>query len=182
MVFYRERRAFGVGVIAVTTLMTPVAIAQQPATQQAAPVAQAANADSVFTVSFKNLKDEQESLAPFKGKVVVIYFWATWCVPCRLETPKLVKLYGDFKTKNTTVIGIALDNGDKVRAFVGENDVTYPTFYGGHDAVKLGKELGNDQGAIPFMVVIDKTGKIVETIKGDTPNGKLEAILAPLAG
>ena len=137
---------------------------------------------AVYASSFKNLQDKSESLAPFKGKVMVIYFWATWCVPCRVETPKLVKLYDGYKAKGVEVVGIALDNGDKVRAFVKDTNATYPVYYGGHDAVELGKTLGNDQGAIPFMVVIDKSGKIVATFKGDLPDGKLEAVIDPLVG
>ena len=148
----------------------------------AAPGASKEGGQAMYESSFKNLSDRMESLAAFKGKVTVVYFWATWCVPCRVETPKLVKLYADYKAKGVEVVGIALDNGDKVRAFVKESDVTYPVFYGGHTAVELGKTLGNDQGAIPFMVVIDKTGRVVETFKGDLPDGKLEAVINPLIG
>ena len=137
---------------------------------------------AVYASSFKNLKDQSESLAPLKGKVMVIYFWATWCVPCRIETPKLVKLYEGYRAKGVEVVGIALDNGDKVREFVKDMNATYPVYYGGHDAVELGKTLGNDQGAIPFLVVIDKAGKIVATFKGDLPDGKLEAVIDPLVG
>ena len=140
----------------------------------------AANGQALYDASFKNLKDQTESLSAFKGKVTVVYFWATWCVPCRIETPKLVKLYADYKAKGVEVVGIALDNGDKVREFVKDNSVTYPIFYG--NAVKLGKALGNSQGAIPFMVVIDKAGKVVDTFQGDLPDGKLEAVINPLMG
>ena len=138
------------------------------------------NGQALFDASFKNLKDQMESLSTFKGKVTVVYFWATWCVPCRIETPKLVKLYTDYKAKGVEVVGIALDNGDKVRDFVREYNVNYPIFYG--NAVKLGKALGNSQGAIPYMVVLDKAGKVVETFQGDLPDGKLEAVIDPLNG
>ena len=80
------------------------------------------------------------------------------------------------------MVGLALDNGDKVRQFVKDNDLTYPVFYGGHDAVELGKSLGNDQGAIPFTVVIGKDGTLVHTFKGDIPNSELEKIIDPLVG
>jgi peroxiredoxin len=80
------------------------------------------------------------------------------------------------------VIGVALDNTDKTRPFSRKYNVDYPVVYGRRDAVHLGKDLGNDQGAIPFTVVIDRNGKIVEVIKGDTPDGKLESALRPLVG
>ena len=140
--------------------------------------------DQLYSASFKDMKDKIESLDQFKGKVIVMYFWATWCVPCRLETPNLVKLNEDYKAKgkDVQVIGLALDNGDKVREFVKDNNITYPIFYGGHDAVQLGKTLGNDQGAIPFTVVIGKDGKLAHTFKGDLPNADLEKIIDPLVG
>ena len=140
--------------------------------------------DAFYGASFKDLKDQMASMDQFKGKVVVMYFWATWCVPCRVETPNLVKLNEQYKgkSKDVTVVGLALDNGDKVRQFVKDNSLTYPVFYGGHDAVELGKALGNDQGAIPFTVVIGKDGKLVHTFKGDIPNSELEKIIAQLIG
>lgn len=138
--------------------------------------------DALYAASFKDLKDQMASMGQFKGKVMVMYFWATWCVPCRVETPNLVKLNDEYKNKGVEVVGLALDNGDKVRDFVKENNVTYPIFYGGHDAIELGKTLGNDAGAIPFTVVIDKDGKLVHTFKGDLPNSELEKIINPLIG
>ena len=139
---------------------------------------------ALYASSFKDMKDQTESMDQYKGKVVVMYFWATWCVPCRVETPNLVKLNEAYKAKgkDVTVVGLALDNGDKVRQFVKDNNLTYPIFYGGHDAVELGKALGNDQGAIPFTVVIGKDGKLIHTFKGDIPNADLEKIVDPLVG
>ncbi len=139
---------------------------------------------SFYAASFKDLKDQMASMDQFKGKVVVMYFWATWCVPCRVETPNLVKLNEIYKVKgkDVVVIGLALDNGDKVRQFVKDNDLTYPVFYGGHDAVQLGKTLGNEQGAIPFTVIIGKDGTLVHTFQGDIPNSELEKIIDPLVG
>ncbi len=140
--------------------------------------------DAFYGASFKDLKDQMASMDQYKGKVVVMYFWATWCVPCRVETPNLVKLNEEYKSKgkNVVVVGLALDNGDKVRQFVKDYSLTYPIFYGGHDAVQLGKSLGNDQGAIPFTVVIGKDGTLVHTFKGDIPNSELEKIIDPLVG
>lgn len=136
--------------------------------------------DQLYSASFKDLKDQQASMAQFKGKVLVMYYWATWCVPCRVETPNLVKLNEQYKDKGVTVVGLALDNGDKVRDFVKENNVTYPIFYGGREAVQLGKAMGNEGGAIPYTVVIGKDGKLVHTFKGDIPNSELQKIIDPL--
>lgn len=137
---------------------------------------------SLYATTLKNLQDQPQTLDAYRGKVSVVYFWATWCAPCQLETPKLVRLYDRFKEKGVVVIGIALDNADKVRAFIRKMGVDYPTVYGGTSAIQIGRDLGNDVGAVPFTVILDRDGRIVETIKGDTPDGKLEALLAPLVG
>ena len=147
-----------------------------PAWAEGAP----AGSDFVWASQFKDVNDAPQALAQYKGKVAVVYFWATWCIPCRLETPKLVQLFDAHKNQDLVVIGIALDNADKVRSFVQKYAVTYPVVYGGREAVQLTKDLGNDVGAIPFTVVIDKSGRIIETIKGDTPDGKLEQVVAAL--
>ena len=159
-----------------------IAPARLPGGASWAADAPAQPSDAVWGSSFKDLTDTMQPLSQWRGKTTVIYFFATWCVPCHIETPKLVKLYDTFKQNDMLVIGIALDNADKTRAFAKKYSVEYPIVYGGRDAVQLGRDLGNDQGAIPFTVVIDKGGKIVEVIKGDTPEGKLEAVLRPLVG
>ncbi len=173
----RAKRAAATLLIFVTALATPLSATR--ADDVAKPVG-----DQLYSASFKDMKDHMASLGQFKGKVIVMYFWATWCVPCRIETPNLVKLNEDYraKGKDVQVIGLALDNGDKVREFVKDNKITYPIFYGGHDAVELGKVLGNDQGAIPFTVVIGRDGKLAHTFKGDIPNAELEKIVDPLVG
>ncbi len=136
--------------------------------------------DALYSASFKDLKDQMAKMDQFKGKVLVMYYWATWCVPCRVETPNLIKLNEQYKDKGVVVIGLALDNGDKVRDFVKELNVTYPIFYGGREAVQLGKAMGNEGGAIPYTVVIGKDGKLVHTFKGDMANSELEKIINPL--
>ena len=158
-------------------------MALAPARAEDAAAGKSAGA-AFYRAAFKDLKDQMATMDRFKGKVVVMYFWATWCVPCRVETPNLVKLNDiyKFKGKDVVVVGLALDNGDKVRQFVKDNGLTYPIFYGGHDAVELGKALGNDQSAIPFTVVIGKDGTLVHTFKGDIPNSELEKIIDPLVG
>ena len=160
------------------------ACAAVPARADDAPAANPNAGKALYAASFKDLKDQMASMDQYKGKVVVMYFWATWCVPCRVETPNLVKLNEEYKGKgkDVVVVGLALDNGDKVRQFVKDYSLTYPIFYGGHDAVALGKTLGNDGGAIPFTVVIGKDGTLVRTFKGDIPNSELEKIINPLVG
>ena len=138
------------------------------------------SADPVWASSFKDLTGTPQPLSAYKGKVALVYFWATWCEPCQKEGPALQALYEKLKDKNFVVVGIAVDNADKVREFVKAKGMLFPVVYGGTDAIKLSKDLGNSLGGIPYLVIIDKDGLIVERITGDAKEGRIEGLIAPL--
>lgn len=178
----RSRRGLALAALALGLLGGAVSAEEGKPPAAGDPAKAAPSTASLYGTTLKNLQDQPQTLEAYKGKVTVVYFWATWCAPCLIETPKLVKLYERFKDKDVVVIGIALDNADKVRAFTKKMNVNYPVLYGGTTAIQIGRDLGNDVGAVPFTVILDKSGRVVETIKGDTPDGKLESILEPLVG
>ena len=142
----------------------------------------AKSSEPVWSASFKDLKGERQSLSQWKGKVTIIYFWATWCAPCHKEAPRLSALYKKHAEADLVVVGIAVDNADKVRTFVDKYQLQNPIVYGGTEAIQLGRDLGNALGAIPYTVVINRNGDVIKTIRGDTPDGKLEALIGPLLG
>ena len=104
-------------------------------------------------------------MASFAGKPVVINLWATWCGPCKLETPQLVSLSEKYKSRGLTILGISVDDmPDAIRAFASEFKVSYPMLVGtGHEDFiqRLGYE-----DALPFSILIDKTGAVVGEITG----------------
>ena len=134
--------------------------------------------DAFFDASFKQFDRQPHALSQYKGKTVVAYFWATWCKSCVKEVPQLIALQNQYKDKNVQFIGIAIDNADKVEKFTKDNAIPYPILIGGDDAMALSKKLGDLVGGLPFMVIIDKNGKLVEKILGEIPEGKLEQVLA----
>ena len=148
--------------------------------QLGAEEAKATTADAAWAASFKKLDGTAQQLSDFKGTVALVYFWATWCEPCQKEGPALQALYEKFKDKGFVVVGIAVDNADKVKDFIKTHGMSFPVVYGGTDAIKLSKDLGNSLGGIPFLVVIDKDGKIIERITGETKDGRIEGLITPL--
>jgi cytochrome c biogenesis protein CcmG/thiol:disulfide interchange protein DsbE len=104
-------------------------------------------------------------LASFAGKPVVINLWATWCGPCKLETPQLVSLSEKFKSRGLTILGISVDDlPDAIRAFASEFKVSYPMLVGvGHE--DFIRHLGY-QEVLPFSILVDKTGTVVGEITG----------------
>ena len=96
------------------------------------------------------------SLAEQKGKVVLVDFWATWCGPCRVAIPHLVRMYNEYKDQGLVVLGISLDQEkDALPKFIKDNNITYPILYGDQQVVKAYEVQG-----IPTLVIFDRKGKI----------------------
>jgi cytochrome c biogenesis protein CcmG/thiol:disulfide interchange protein DsbE len=102
------------------------------------------------------------SLADFKGKVVILDFWATWCPPCKREIPDFIKLQSEYGSKGVQIVGIALDQPNKVQAFVKDNGMNYPVLLGTDE---VAAHYGGVE-AIPTTFIIDKHGKIVTKYEG----------------
>jgi len=114
--------------------------------------------------TLRNLDGNRVSLDSFKGQVVVLNFWATWCVPCRIEMPAFEKLYRRYRSEGVTVLGVSLDKGadEKVRNFVEEYQLSFPILMDlDGKAEKLYPSV-----SIPFTFVIDKSGRIVARVDG----------------
>jgi peroxiredoxin len=102
------------------------------------------------------------SLADFRGKVVILDFWATWCPPCKREIPDFIELQSQYGSKGLQVIGIGLDEPEKLKAFALSNGMNYSVLMGTDDiAMKYGGISG-----IPTTFVIDKSGNIVNRFEG----------------
>jgi thiol-disulfide isomerase/thioredoxin len=105
-------------------------------------------------------------LGALKGKVVVLNFWATWCPPCVEEMPELDELYPQLQAQNIELIGIAIDSPSNVDQFLKKTPVNYPIVLAGMTGTELGKALGNQQGGLPFTVILDENGNKILTEAG----------------
>ena len=140
----------------------------------------AGDATALWSASFKDLTGNMQKFDGLKGKLAVVYFWATWCEPCVKEGAELKALYENNHAKGLEVLGIAMDNADKVKDFVAKNGLPYQIVYGGREAIQLSKDLGNSVGGIPFLVIIGPDGKIAERIIGESKGGTIAAKVAAL--
>jgi thiol-disulfide isomerase/thioredoxin len=123
---------------------------------------------------------KEQRLDQWRGKVLVVNFWATWCAPCREEMPEFIKAQSEFGAKGLQFVGIAVDQPDKVSEFVKEIGLNYPALVGGFGAMELSKTLGNNVMALPFTVIVDRKGAIVHTQLGILKPDKLRALINQL--
>lgn len=140
----------------------------------------AISASPVFAASFKDMDDKLQPMEQWRGKVMVLNFWAPWCPPCREEMPDFIKLQEQYRDRGLVIVGVALDEKLKVHAFADDIGVNYPILLGEMDAIELAKKLGNRLGGLPFTVVIDRKGDVVSSAVGGVTRARLEKEIAPL--
>lgn len=137
-------------------------------------------AEALWSLQLPDMQDRLQRLDQWRGKVVVVNFWATWCAPCREEIPIFVKLQDQYRDKGLQFVGISIDQADKTRDFARDFKINYPSLIGSFDTVELSQQIGNSKRALPFTVVLDRSGKIASTELGGITHQKLEALLKPL--
>jgi len=134
----------------------------------------------LMSASLSDLSGKPQTLSQWRGKVLVVNFWATWCAPCREEIPALMKAQIQYEPNGVKIVGIALDNADKVRDYAKEMRIDYALLIAGMESLDLVKDLGNRAGVLPFSVVLDRSGKLVHAHAGVLTEASLAAVLVPL--
>ncbi len=107
-------------------------------------------------------------MADFRGKPLILNFWATWCVPCIRELPALQRFQRDFEARGWRVLALAVDSPVPVLEFVSKFKLALPVGMAGVDGLELMRVLGNSQGGLPFSVAIDAAGRVLERKLGET--------------
>ncbi|SAL01357.1 TlpA family protein disulfide reductase [Caballeronia ptereochthonis] len=121
-----------------------------------------------------------QPLAAFKGKPVVVNFWASWCGPCVKEMPTLSAMQREYEKKGITFIGLGVDSEKNVNDFLQKVPVAYPVYVTGFGGADLARSFGNNAGGLPFTVVIDSKGAVRSTKLGEVNPTELKHILDSL--
>ncbi len=123
------------------------------------------------------LDGQQLQLSSYRGKVVLLDFWATWCVPCRAEIPQFIELQKKYGDRGLQIIGVSMDDGpEPVRTFYQQFHITYPVVMG---TAKTGDQYGGVLG-LPIAFVIGRDGLIYSKKIGAADMAALEREISKL--
>jgi thiol-disulfide isomerase/thioredoxin len=174
----KAARVAAVAVVAAVALAAGVYFALERRTAAVDPAAMSA----LTRTAFPDLAGDQVSLERWRGKVIVVNFWASWCPPCRDEIPGLVRTQQKFAANGVQIVGIAFDSAAKSRQAATELGINYPVLVAGLETIDLTRKLGNRAGALPYTLILDRQGAPVTSHLGILSEADLERILAPLLG
>lgn len=134
-----------------------------------------------FSINLPDQSGKAVALSEYKGKPLIVNFWARWCIPCREEIPELRAVAQANRAKGLTVLGIGLeDNVPNVQDFIKAYEMDYPLLFAQSQGIELMKALGNSKAGLPFTVFIDRKGMIVGHKLGRISRSQLDAAAAAL--
>jgi thiol-disulfide isomerase/thioredoxin len=112
-----------------------------------------------YDVVFKDVSGAEVRLAEYKGKPLIVNFWATWCVPCQREMPQLVAMAAQYREAGLTVIGISVDDGpEDMQAFAKQFEITYRLLVG-RDDIPAAEKIGYT-GLLPTTIFVSARGRV----------------------
>jgi thiol-disulfide isomerase/thioredoxin len=139
-----------------------------------------ATALPIYELVLADLKGQPQGLGQWRGKVLIVNYWATWCLPCREEMPGFSRLQDKYRDKGVQFVGISIDTADKIVEFQKTTPVTYPLLIGDMTVMENSAKLGNSRQALPFTAVFDREGRLVATKLGRLSEPELDRQLAEL--
>lgn len=153
--------------------------ARQPAvaTASAAP-----GQDSALDAVIADLAGRPQRLDQWRGKLVVLNFWATWCPPCVEEMPELSDLHRELAPKGLGMVGIGIDSAAKIAEFARKTPVSYPLVVAGMGGTEIARRFGNQAGVLPYTVLIGAGGQVAHRLPGRVDIGRLRAMAIGLSG
>jgi thiol-disulfide isomerase/thioredoxin len=120
------------------------------------------SAAAIWPLRFETPTGGVLALAALRGSPLLLNFWATWCPPCVSELPLLDRFYGEQHAHGWQVVGLAVDKLEPVREFLVQRPVAFAIGLAGLEGVELSRSMGNAAGALPFTVVLDRAGRVVQ--------------------
>jgi thiol-disulfide isomerase/thioredoxin len=122
---------------------------------------------ALFALKLPDADGVERPLKSWQGKLLVVNFWATWCTPCVEEMPELQQFADQFAARNVAVIGIGVDDADKIRDFRRQHALRFPLLVAGFDGgMGIAQRLGNPEPVLPYTALILPDGRLIEEHSG----------------
>ncbi|HJV25117.1 MAG TPA: TlpA disulfide reductase family protein [Aromatoleum sp.] len=135
----------------------------------------------ILALTLPDADNRPQALDQWRGKVLVVNFWATWCPPCLRELPEFSDVARRHADQPVQFVGISIDRLENVRHFVSITQIPYPLLIGSPETVDLTVPLGNTAHALPFTAIFDRAGTLrfvkLGTLNADELAGKIRALL-----
>ena len=120
----------------------------------------------LFTHVFEDPDGRSQPMAQWRGRWLVLNFWATWCAPCVEEMPTLQQIARDYAGRGVAVVGLGIDSAAAIRQFRKQLDLDLPLLVAGAGGSTLARDLGNPSGALPYTVLISPRETVVQARLG----------------
>ena len=134
--------------------------------QKLTPGKTSAAQDVFWSLSFDAPDGQPQPMSNFRGKPLLLNFWATWCPPCVEELPLLDAFYQEQKAKGWQVLGLAVDQPSAVRKWLQTKPLSFAIGMAGLDGTELSKSLGNLAGSLPFTAIFGASGELLHRKTG----------------
>ena len=141
------------------------------------------NAWEMESFELPDTAGKKHTLKDWKGKVIMLNFWASWCAPCQFEIPRFVEWQKKYADKGLQIVGVGLDETEKLKNVERSLEMNYPTLViAQSEAGPLLEKWGNDRQIIPYTIVIAEDGTIVYIHRGGLEDQDFEEYVLPLLG
>ena len=134
--------------------------------------------ETLFAQRFADADGRQRALSDWRGKLLVVNFWSTWCAPCVEEMPDLQAVRDEYAARGVEVLGIGIDSAANIAAFRDKLGIRFPLFVAGAGGSELARALGNQAAVLPYTVLVSRDAKVVQRRIGQVKPAELRLWLA----
>ncbi|MBP6109279.1 MAG: TlpA family protein disulfide reductase [Rhodocyclaceae bacterium] len=153
-----------ISVAALSYLLTRDIVSEAPPNLASLAVPQAHTSTAITALTLPDTTGANQSMSQWRGKILVVNFWATWCPPCREEMPAFSRLAEKHAANGVQFVGISIDTLNNVLDFQKRTPVSYPLLIGTMETVQNTIPLGNNAQALPFTAIFDRSG-VLHSVK-----------------